>query len=100
MKQAELVIDIGSRHTTVCSRGVGVLIHEPTVAAISNRGGKLALIRQQKRVGVCMSRSKHTPNTLFHVEQKGRVLGRNRNNFRKAVSNAAFVKALFQIVFI
>lgn len=53
MRKAELVIDIGSRNTTVCSRGVGVLIHEPSVAAISNRGGKMALLqagRQAERL--------------------------------------------------
>lgn len=45
MREAELVIDIGSRFTTVCSRGVGVLIHEPSVAAISNQHGKMALLQ-------------------------------------------------------
>ena len=52
MKQAELVIDIGSRNTTVCSRGVGVLIHEPTVAAISNRGGKMALVQAGRQADI------------------------------------------------
>ena len=44
MREAELVIDIGSRFTTVCSRGAGVIIREPSVVAISNRGGKMALL--------------------------------------------------------
>lgn len=74
MKQAELVIDIGSRNTTVCSRGVGVLIHEPTVAAISNRGGKMTLVqagRQAERLAAVKQADFQILNpvkegTIFH----------------------------------
>ncbi len=48
MREAELVIDIGSRNTTVCSRGAGVILREPTVAAITNRGSKMALLQAGK----------------------------------------------------
>ena len=74
MREAELVIDIGSRNTTVCSRGVGVLIHEPSVAAIGNRGGKMTLVqagRQAERLATVKQADFRILNpvkegTIFH----------------------------------
>ena len=44
MKSIDLVIDIGSKNTTVYEQGKGLRFKEPTVALVTNRGNKMVLV--------------------------------------------------------
>ena len=70
MGTVELVIDVGSKVTTIFKKDVGLIIQEPSVVAINNKHNKMALLESGKNAQRLMNTSRRYDfQVLFPIKE-------------------------------
>jgi len=69
MGTVELVIDVGSKVTTIFKKGVGLIIQEPSVVAINNKHNKMALLESGKNAQRLMNTRRYDFQILFPIKE-------------------------------
>ena len=72
MKSIDLVIDIGSKNTTVYEQGKGLRFKEPTVALVTNRGNKMVLVESGRAAAQIAERDR-VKEQLLHPVKEGAI---------------------------
>ena len=69
MGTVELVIDVGSKVTTIFKKDVGLIIQEPSVVAINNKHNKMALLESGKNAQRLMNTRRYDFQILFPIKE-------------------------------
>ena len=69
MGMVELVIDVGSKVTTIFKKDVGLIIQEPSVVAINNKHNKMALLESGKNAQRLMNTRRYDFQILFPIKE-------------------------------
>ncbi|MDE5618303.1 MAG: rod shape-determining protein, partial [Clostridia bacterium] len=72
MKSIDLVIDIGSKNTTIYEQGKGLRCKEPTVALVTTRGNKMVLVDSGRSAAQTAERDR-IKEQLLHPIKEGAV---------------------------
>lgn len=69
MRTIELVIDIGTKNTTVYQQGKGLIIKEPSVAVITNKGNKMVLVESGRSAAQLADKMNSKEQLLYPVKE-------------------------------